>query len=229
MSDSLTVGPEPTGRIPFREMLPALVFDVAVPIVVFNILARYGVATLWALAAGGLSPVVNNIRIWVRARRVEPLGIIVIGFLAIGTAVSLITHSVFIGLVKASFLTASFGLICFGSLFAKRPLMFYVTRQFVAGDDRVRLAWWNGLWQFRSFRDAQRVVTTVWGVAYLVEALLRVGFALTLSPAQVVVVSPMIGVGAMVALITWTRRYLLAVRERRLSELRQSPPVEPAA
>jgi len=97
MADPLAVGPEPTGRVRFREMLPALVFDVAVPMLVSNLLTRYGVATLRALMAGGLSPAVNNIRIRVRAPRVEPLGIIVIGFLAIGTAVSLITRSVFIG------------------------------------------------------------------------------------------------------------------------------------
>jgi|SRR5271170_3732058 len=199
MADPLAVGPEPTGRVRFREMLPALVFDVAVPMLVSNLLTRYGVAALWVLAAGGLAPVVNNIRIRIRARRVEPLGMIVIGFLAIGTTVSLITRSVFIGLVKASFLTATFGFIRFGSLFSQRPLMFYVTRQFIAGDDPVRLAWWNGLWRFRSFRDAQRFVTTVWGIAYLVEALFRVGFAQTLSPAQVVVVSPVMGFGAVVA------------------------------
>jgi len=72
-------------------------------------------------------------------------------------------------------------------------------------------------------------VTTVWGVAYLVEALLRLGFALMLSPAQVVVVSPVMGFRVTVALATWTRRYLLALRKRRLSERRPSPPVEPAA
>ncbi len=229
MADPWAGGPEPASRFRFKDMLPALVFDVAVPILVFNLLIRCGVETLWALAVGGLSAVVNNIRVWILTRRLEPLGIIVIGFLAIGTAVSLITRSVFIGLVKASFLTATFGLICFGSLLAERPLMFYVTRQFVAGDDPVRLAWWNGLWRFPSFRNAQRLVTTVWGIAFLVEALLRVAFAMTLSPAQVVVVSPLIGLGVMVALIAWTRRYLQAVRERRLSELRQSPQVEPAA
>jgi hypothetical protein len=228
-ADPLAVEPGPAGGFRFRQMLPALIFDVAVPILVFNLLTRCGVATLWALAAGGLSPAINNVRVWIRSRRVEPLGLIVIGFLAIGTAVSLITHSVFIGLVKASFLTATFGFICFGSLFAERPLMFYITRQFVAGDDPARLAWWNGLWRFRSFRDAQRCVTTVWGVTYLVEALLRVGFALTLSPAQMVVVSHVIGFGAIVALTAWTRRHLLAVRERGRSALRQSLPAEPAA
>ena len=77
MADPWAGGLEPTGRVRFKEMLPTLVLDVAVPILVFNLFTRYGVATLWALAAGGLSPVVNNIRVWVRARQVEPLGMIV--------------------------------------------------------------------------------------------------------------------------------------------------------
>jgi intracellular septation protein A len=229
MSEPLEFHPEPARNFGLRQLLPTLVFDVALPVIVFNLLARHGVETLWALAAGGVFPAVNNIRLWIVSRRIEPLGVIVIGFLAIGTAVSLLTHSVFIGLIKASFLTAIFGLICLGSLFAERPLMFYVIRQFVAGDDPARLEWWDGLWQFAGFRRAQRLVTAVWGVAYLAEALLRVGFALILSPAQVVVASPVTGLATILALVAWTRRYLLAVRERRLRELNRSPPVEPAA
>lgn len=68
--------------------------------------------------------------------------------------------------------------------------MFYIIRQFVAGNDPVRVEWWNSLWQYPDFRAAQRLVTGVWGIAYLVEALLRVGFALLLPPAQVVAISP---------------------------------------
>ncbi len=229
MTDPLMVEPEPPGRFRFRQMLPTLAFDVAVPIVVFNLLTRYGVATLWALAAGGLSPAINNIRVWVRSRRLEPLGMIVIAFLGVGTAVSLISGSVFVVLIKESFLTGTFGCICLFSLLAERPLMFYVVRQFVAGDDPVRLEWWNGLWRYPSFRAAQRFVTTIWGIAYLTEALLRVGVALTLPPARVVAISPVMAFGVMIALIAWTRRYLLAARERRINALRQNPPVEPAA
>ena len=66
------------------------------------------------------------------------------------------------------------------------------------------------------------MVTAVWGLAYLVEALLRVGFALTLPPARVVTISPLMAFGVMIALIVWTRRYLLALRERRLHEERLS-------
>ena len=88
-------------------------------------------------------------------------------FLAIGTATSLISGSVFFALIKESFLTAAFGLICLGSLLLERPLMFYIIRQFVAGDDPARLAWWNGLWQSPDFRATLRFVTMVWGIVYL--------------------------------------------------------------
>ena len=110
------VGQEPAGGFSFKQMLPTLVFDVAMPIVAFNVLTGYGVSKLWALAAGGLFPAINNIRAWTKSRRLEPLGIIVMAFLAIGTATSLISGSVFFALIKESFLTATFGVICLGSL-----------------------------------------------------------------------------------------------------------------
>ena len=155
MADPMPVNPipapEPGGEFSFTQMIPTLVFDVAMPIVAFNVLVHYGVSTLWALVAGGLFPTLNNLRVWIKSRRLEPLGIIVMSFLAVGTAASLISGSVFFALIKESFLTATFGFICLGSLMAERPLMFYINRQFVAGDDPVKLEWWNGLWEFPQF------------------------------------------------------------------------------
>ena len=47
----------------------------------------------------------------------------------------------------------------------------------------------------------------------------------TLPPAQVVAISPVLAFGMMIVLIAWTRRYLLALRERRIREqqLSQAP------
>ena len=224
MADAPATNTQPPGNFSYTQMLPTLIFDVALPIVIFNVLSRYGIPTLWALVAGGLSPALNNLRLWAKSRRIEPLGIIVMTFLAVGTAASLISGSVFFALIKDSFLTATFGLICLGSLFAQRPLLFYINRQFVAGDDPARLEWWNGLWELPDFRAAMRLVTAVWGVTYLIEAALRVGLALVLSPAQVVAISPIMAFGVLVALIAWTRRYLLAIRERRLRAQQQGAP-----
>jgi intracellular septation protein A len=207
MADPLEVNPEPAGS-----------FDVAMPIIAFSVLASCGVSTLWALVAGGLFPAINNLRIWAKSRRLEPLGIIVMTFLLIGTGASLISGSVFFALIKDSFLTATFGVICLASLLAERPLMFYINRQFVAGEDPMRLEWWNDLWQYPNFRAALRLVTAVWGIAYLIEALLRVGLALVLSPKQVVTISPVMAFGVTIVLIGWTRRYMLALRERRIRD-----------
>jgi intracellular septation protein A len=222
MPDAPTMSADPPGNFSFRQMMPTLIYDVALPIVAFNVLTRYGVSPLLALVAGGIFPAANNIITWIRSRRLEPLGIIVMIFLAVGTAASLISGSVFFALIKESFLTATFGLICLFSLLAERPLMFYIVRQFVAGDDPARLEWWNGLWQFDSFRRSQRVATTVWGVAYIIEALLRVAFATVMSPAEVVAISPVMAFGVMILLIMWTRRYMTAMRDRHAREMQLS-------
>src|SRR5260221_3737116 len=168
MVDPLAISPEPAGRFSFRQVLPTLVFDVAMPVIAFFLLSGYGVSTLWALLAGGLSPAINNVRVWAKSRRLEPVGIIVMTFLAIGTATSLITGSVFFALTKASFLTAAFGLICLGSLLARRPLLFYITRQFVAGDDPLRLELGDGPLPDAHVTAPLRLVTPLSGAAYLV-------------------------------------------------------------
>jgi hypothetical protein len=70
-----------------------------------------------------------------------------------------------------------------------------------------------------------RFVTAIWGGVYLVEALVRVGFALFLKPAQVVAISPVMAFVVLIALIAWTRRYMQGLRERRLREQQQSQSV----
>jgi len=98
---------------------------------------------------------------------------------------------------------------------SKRPLMFYVLRQFLAGNDSIKLKWCDESWQRPTARIAYRFVTAVWGIVYLLEALLRVCFAWFLAPAQVVVISPVMAFGVTIALIAWTRRYMIGLRERR--------------
>jgi hypothetical protein len=196
-------------------VLPSLVFDVALPILVFFVLTSHGVSKLLALAAGGVFPALNVGRTWIGSHKIQPLGAIVIAFIAIGTVASLISGSVFVALVKDFILTATFGLLCLGSLIGpRRPLMFYLLRQFIAGDDPGRLQWWESLWQSPRFRAAQRRVTAVWGLAYLLEAAIGIAFAWVLEPAHIVIMSPIMALGVLIALAAWTRRYLLALRDQ---------------
>jgi hypothetical protein len=214
MSEPQAVQPDSSAASTFRQVAPMLFFDVVLPILLYNVLTRCGVSILWSLVLSGISPALNNLRIWIKSRRLEPLGIIVITFLALGAAASLLSGSVFFALIKESFLTGAFGLLCLGSLFTRRPLLFLIIRQFVAGDDAARIAWWNSLYDLPHFRRAIRFVTLVWGIAYIVEAFARVGFALVLTPAQVVAISPIMAFAVLIVLIGWSRRYLTGIRDR---------------
>jgi hypothetical protein len=90
----------PLGTGSLSQLIPTLICDVALPILAFNLLTHFGISTLLALVAGGFFPAANNLRVWIKSRRLEPLGIIVMAFLVVGTAASLISGSVFFALIK---------------------------------------------------------------------------------------------------------------------------------
>lgn len=220
----------PAPQFHWRSVVPTLVFDALLPVVIFNVLTAYHAPTLWALLGGGVSPLVNNLRVWITNRRLEPIGVLVLSILVISSAASLISGSVFFALIKDSFFTGAVGLLFLGTLFAARPIVFYIVRGFVAGDDPERIAWWNGLWVHPEFRHGMRVVTIVWGLIYLIEAAIRVVLVavVKLAPAQIVAISPVMGISATVVLIVFTTRYLNAMRRRREARLAAVPePGEP--
>src|SRR5215469_6581900 len=94
-------GPPPSNvNVGIARMLPTLLLDVAIPLAMFCALTAYGASTLFALVVAGLSPAINNLSVWVKSRRLETLGMIVLGFMAIGTVTSLVTGSVFFALIK---------------------------------------------------------------------------------------------------------------------------------
>lgn len=198
-----------------RQIVLSLVLDLAMPIVTYFVLKHFGAPTLIALVAGGVFPLLNIARGWIASRTIEPLGIIVITVIAVGTAASLLSGSIFVALLKDSILTGCFGLVCLATLFlSEKPLMFYLLRQFVAGDDPARLQWWEGLWERPPFRAALRRVTLVWGIGYIIAALIGAACAWLLKPSQVVVISPALALLTLGMLVAWTRTYLMAIRDR---------------
>jgi intracellular septation protein A len=200
-----------------RQALPSLVLDLAMPMLVFFALRAFGVSTLLAIVAGGVFPLINVGRGWLLSQRIKPLGIIVITCIAFGTAAALISGSVLVALLKDFVLMGSFGLLFLASVIvAERPVMFYILRQFVAGNDPARLQWWEGLWQHQRFRAAQRRVTIIWGLGLFIEALIGTALACLLMPAEVVIISPIMAISVLAVLGLWTRGYLLALRNQHI-------------
>ena len=68
----------------------------------------------------------------------EYIGVGVLVTILSGIAVALLTNDVRFAVLKGAPAFALFGLACLLSLRRERPLMFFVGRQFIAGDDEAR-------------------------------------------------------------------------------------------
>jgi hypothetical protein len=195
-------------------LVPTVLIDVVAPIGILKTLEWFGVPTIWALAAGCLAPALNNVRLWIQSRRLDPVGLLMMASITSGTVASLVAGNVFYRIVTDALLNGTWGLVFLASLFIKRPLMFFIIRPVVTGEDASRNEIWNGLWRYAGFRSAMRTITAVWAMVFFAQVLIELGLARALTPVTVVTIAPLMGVAATLALIVFTRQRMRAARER---------------
>ncbi|MEU8459832.1 VC0807 family protein [Streptomyces sp. NPDC029003] len=183
--------------------------NVVAPILTYNTLTGdHGWSEFSALLVSGVWPVLDSAVHVAWRRKLDEFAIVTLVFLVITAFVTLVgAHSARTLLIKDSAVTGLFGLLCLATLLAPRPLMFYFGRKFGTDGTKEGVAEFNGLWQYPDFRRVMRHMTAVWGVAYLVEAALRVVLAFTLPTSTMVILSPFLIYGFLGGLILWTIRY----------------------
>ncbi|MFG2976422.1 VC0807 family protein [Streptomyces sp. NPDC048331] len=197
--------------------------NVVAPIITYNTLTEsHGWSEFSALLLSSAWPVLDSVISLAWRRKVDEFAVVTLVFLVITAVVSLVgAHSARALLIKDSGITGLFGLLCLATLLAPRPLMFYFGRKFATDGTPESTAWWNGLWQYEGFRTTMNRMTLVWGLTYVVEALVRVVLAYTLPTKTMVVVSPIMIYGVLAALGVWTAMYgkrSQAEGERRAAE-----------
>ncbi len=205
-----------------RAIVPSLVVDGLCPLLVFKALTTHvpTISPMIALALGAAFPATKGVvGIW-RRRRVDIIGGIVLIGIAVGIVAMWLGKSPRAFLMRESFVTGALGVLALSSFAWRRPLFFYVGRQFAAGQDPAELERFDGLWQFPPARRAFRVLTLVWAIGWLVEFAARTAIVLTLSIDQVLAIGPVVFTGITVGLIAWTLGYVR--RQRRLREAAES-------
>lgn len=205
-----------------------IVLSVVAPIVIYDVMTGAGVGPVVALTVSSVGPLLDIGITWARARRLDEFAVVVLAFLVLGVIVSLIFDDPRLLLLKEAAITGVIGLLALGSLVvAPRPLMFYFGRRFATGGDPARIEWWNGLWRYAGFRRTQVVITIVWGVVFLAEAVVRGILTYTLSLDTMVVVNNVAPLVIVAALMVWTVLY--ARRQQRIGEARGVHVEPPAA
>jgi hypothetical protein len=196
---------EAAGSPALPQPLRTIAVDVLLPWLAVQLLLRFAhLSIVPALAIAAVFPAVSMVRSWIRQRHVDFIGLAVFVTILGGIAVALLVDDPRFAVLKGAPGFALFGIACLISLTRKRPLMFYVARQFNAAGDKAKVAAWTARLENPRFRQAMRLLTLVWGVALLVEAPLGIAAAFLLPPTTAMVVEPMLGVGTISALLAWT-------------------------
>ena len=192
------------GRL--RSIAMIVVFDIAGPLVAYSLLRSAGMSAVAALLLSGVFPALGVAINAIQHRRLDVVGALVLAGIVVGSALGLVTHSARLVLVEGSVPTAVFGVACLGSLWARHPLMFSFAREFT-GPDTAQGREMTRLWQYEGYRRVFRTITAVWGVAFLLEAALRVFIVYNTSTGTALAISkvtPFLFIGVMVA---WTVAY----------------------
>jgi len=188
--------------------------NAVVPLVVYQVLKSYHYSDLVALSAAGLLPAIGTCFGIIRQRHVDLIGALALVGIGVSIVAVLIGGDPRILLIRESFLTGALGVACFLSLLFPRPLMFYFGRYFATGNNPAKREQYNGLWQYPSFRSVNRIITIVWGVAYIGEVILRAIMAYTLPIPVVLAVSPFLLGGITIATVAWTIAYVRRSAQR---------------
>ncbi|MET9605434.1 VC0807 family protein [Streptomyces sp. NPDC006512] len=200
-----------------------ILLNVVAPILTYNILTGdRGWSQFSALLLSSAWPVLDSAIHIAWRRKLDEFAVVTLVFIVITAVTSLVGgHSARTLLIKDSAVTGLFGLLCLATLAASRPLMFYFGRKFATDGTPESTAWWNGLWEYEGFRTTMRRMTLVWGVAYVVESLIRVVLAYLVDTKTMVTVSPVMVYGVLAGLGFWTAWYgkrSQAEGERRAAE-----------
>ena len=112
------------------------VFDIAGPLVAYSLLRSAGQSTVTALVLSGAFPALGVAAGLIRHRRVDTIGVLVLAGIAVGTVLGLLSGDPRLVLVEGSVPTAVFGLLCLGSLWARRPLIYRFAIEFIGPTPR---------------------------------------------------------------------------------------------
>ena len=212
MSDPIALSEQPadagkSARLR-RALARQLVLEVGLPLAGYYGLRAAGASVWLALVVGSLLAVPWIVYAAARDRRLDLTAAFSLSLVLAGGLMSMVTGDPRVLLVRDSWLGGLFGVWVLVSLTTRRPFIMASSRAIViakVGEAGARA--WEGRWDDEpAFRRHIRILTAVWGVVFLGDALVRVAlaYALPLDAAPgVSTVQWLVVLGCLLAFHTW--------------------------
>lgn len=165
--------PQAKSGIWFAMVLTA--FEIGASIVIFQYAEGHGASDVGAYLWACLAPLIGAVVYFLRTRDLSGASIAILTFNALSAVVAVVgSTDAKMLLYKDSFATGIVGLIFAVSLLFGKPLAYWFGQRFAGGGTHEGDVWWEQMWNsYPMFRRTQRVITVVWAVALLLEAVIK--------------------------------------------------------
>ena len=219
-----------------KEHLPSFLWGAAVPIGVYFLVRHRVHSDAQALIIAGSFSVAWIVLQFVRKRRIDFVGAIVLFGFTVGVVSSIVLHgNTYVLKIRDAFFTAAFGAACIITVFThERPTLFYVSRYLSAGTDPEKVSAYNQLHEHPTGRRTFAVLSIVWGIGLFAEASFRMALADILPTGTFLAVSPAITFPIIGSLFAFTVVYSKRAQLEALADVQMVPgvaadsPVTPA-
>ena len=182
--DDQSATPVPAPKTSART-IARFVLDFGLPTGLFYVLRASGFGIYASLLIPAIVSALTGTLTFVRRRRLDGISVYMAAMMFGSLAVSLVSGSTRFLLAREAVLTGVTGIWFIASLCARRPLAYLFCKPLLEG----RLRWpsdWDDIWEHAPrFRRMWRISSSMWGIAILADAALRVLMAYTLSPDSV--------------------------------------------
>ena len=193
-----------------RVLARQLILELALPLGGYYGLRAAGVSPWLALTVGGLLAAPWIVYGMVRNRRVDVMAAFTLTMLLLGALMSAVTGDPRLLLVRDSWIGALLGGWILGTLPTRRPFIMATSRAIViAKVGEAGANAWEARWEREAdFRHHIRVLTAIWGVVFLGDAIVRVILAYTLPLDAVPGVSTVQWLAVLGCLLVFHTRYV---------------------
>ncbi|MGH9414752.1 MAG: VC0807 family protein [Terriglobales bacterium] len=210
-------------------IIASVAWNAIIPVLLYTAAKAYLHASEFgALALATLFPVGESIWGLARDHDVDPIAGVVLFGIIIDLLALTMGGSPKLLLIRESFATGALGVGCFVSLVLPRPLMFYFGRYFFCGRDAQKRLYFDRSWEMPAVRHGNRLITSIWGIVFTGELVIRVALVYTLSAAAVLILSPIVLGVLTVSTIVWTLAYAGRLRNSVVPLLVQSIQAPPS-
>ena len=158
-----------------RKIFIGYAVDIFGPLAAYWLTRKLGIPVFWGLTLGGIIALISTAVNSIRHRRIDAVGILVLLEFAASIILLFYLNDPRLLLIRPSIYTGIAAIYLMVNAFSSQPVSFQGSRAIATGGDPIRTAAFEQAWKdLPQFRRAHKMLTFGWGIASMVDSILRV-------------------------------------------------------